>query len=83
MEKDKIFNQVVEICRDVFDDESLVLTEDSTAVDVERWDSLTHLSLVNELEQTFKVAFTLDEMSGRTLGDLVEALIRHLEEKQA
>lgn len=83
MEKDKIFNQVVEICRDVFDDESLVLTEDSTAVDVERWDSLTHLSLVNELEQTFKVAFTLDEMSGRTLGDLVGALVKHLEEKQA
>ncbi len=83
MEKRKIFEQVVKICRDVFDDDSLVLTEESTASDVDRWDSLTHLSLVNELEQTFKVAFTLDEMSGRTLGDLVEALIRHLEEKQA
>ena len=83
MEKRKIFEQVVKICRDVFDDDSLVLTEESTASDVDRWDSLTHLSLVNKLEQTFKVAFTLDEMSGRTLGDLVEALIRHLEEKQA
>ena len=83
MEKRKIFEQVVEICRDVFDDDSLVLTEESTASDVERWDSLTHLSLVNELEQTFKVAFTLDEMSGRTLGDLVGALVKHLEEKQA
>lgn len=83
MEKNRVFEQVVEICRDVFEDDSLVLTETSTASDVEKWDSLTHLSLVNEMEQTFKVAFTLDEMSGRTLGDLVEALIRHLEEKQA
>jgi acyl carrier protein len=82
VESTGLFEQVVEICRDVFEDDSLVLTETSTASDVEKWDSLTHLSLVNEMEQTFKVAFTLDEMSGRTLGDLVEALMRHLEEKQ-
>ena len=83
MDRDKIFKKMLDICRDVFDDESLVLTESTSAADVENWDSLTHLSLVNELEETFDVAFTLDEMTGsQNLGELLTAIVRHVEEKQ-
>ena len=82
MERSEAFEKMAEICRDVFEDDDLVVTEELTAADVEAWDSLTHLSLVNELEETFGVAFTLDEVTGsKNLGELLTALLKHMEEK--
>lgn len=82
MNRTEVFEKIKDICKDVFEDDSLVLCEASTAKDVEGWDSLTHLSLVNELEETFDVAFTLDEITGsKNLGELLNALMRHIEEK--
>ena len=82
MERNEVFEKMMEICRDVFDDDKLVVTEATTAADVEGWDSLTHLSLVNELEEVFEVEFTLDEVTGsKYLGDLLNALMKHIEEK--
>lgn len=82
MERNEVFEKMTEICRDVFEDDSLTVTESTTAADVERWDSLTHLTLVNELEEMFEVAFTLDEVTGsKNLGELLTALMKHIEEK--
>lgn len=82
MEKSEIFEKMTEICRDVFEEESLAVTESMTAADIKNWDSLTHLTLVNELETTFKVAFTIDEVTGsKSLGELLDALMKHISEK--
>ncbi len=82
MDKVETFDKVQEICRDVFEDETLVVCESTTADDVEGWDSLTHLTLVNEIEQAFGVTFSLDEVTGsRNLGELVDALMNHIESK--
>lgn len=82
MERNDVFAKVVEIGRDIFEDDGLVLTEESTAAEVEKWDSLTHLTLINELEETYGVAFTLDEVTGsQNLGELVTALMKHIDEK--
>lgn len=81
--RNEVFAKLAEICRDVFEDEELIITESTTAADVERWDSLTHLSLINELEEAYEVAFTLDEVTGsKNLGELLNALMKHIEEKQ-
>ncbi len=82
MERNEVFEKMAEICKDVFDDDSLVITELTTATEVEGWDSLTHLSLINELEQTYGVAFTLGEVTeSKNLGELLTALMKHIEEK--
>lgn len=60
------------IFRQVFDDESLVVTLDTTANDIEEWDSLTHMNLVMAVEQRFKIRFALGELQGlRHVGDMV------------
>ena len=80
MEKSEIFEKMTEICRDVFEEESLVVTESMTAADIKNWDSLTHLTLVNET--TSKVAFPIDEVTGsKSLGELLDALMKHISEK--
>lgn len=82
MERNEVFARMAEICKDVFDDENINVTESLTAMDVENWDSLANLTLINELEQEFGVAFTLDEVTdSRNLGELLTALMKHIEEK--
>lgn len=82
MNRNEMLQKVQEICRDVFEDDQLTVTEDTSAADIEGWDSLTHLSLVSELEEAFDIAFTLDETTGsKKLGDLVSAIEKHVGEK--
>ncbi len=52
-----------EVFRDVFDDPSLVVTEETTAEDVDGWDSLTHINLIIAIEKLFGVKFATAEIS--------------------
>ena len=64
-----------EIMRDVFDDDSIDPTEAMTAEDVEEWDSLSHIRLMVSIEKQFKVKFTNAEVERlRNVGDLLKAI---------
>ena len=81
MNRSEMLSKVIDICKDVFENEELKLTEKSCAVDVEEWDSLTHLSIISDLENEFEISFTLDEISNaKNIGELVDAIIRHKED---
>jgi acyl carrier protein len=68
--------RLTEIFRDVFDDESLVLTDAMTANDVEGWDSLSHINLIVAIEKAFKIRFTTAEVTNlKNVGEL-SALIQ-------
>lgn len=82
MNRNEILAKLTEIARDVFDNDSVTLTDATTAADVAEWDSLTHLLFTNEIEDEFGITFTLSEVSNsQNVGDLTDALIRHLNEK--
>lgn len=82
MERNEILAKFNEIAKDVFDNDEVELTEESTAADVEEWDSLSHLSLVSDIEDEFGIRFTLAEISGsKNVGEFLDALIRHIEKK--
>lgn len=82
MERKEIFEKVNEICRDVFEEDELVITDVTTAEDVEGWDSLTHLTMISEIETEFGVKFTMGEIQkSKNVGELVDALIRHMDGK--
>lgn len=81
MERTEIINKVQDVCKDVFEDESIVITENTSAKDIEAWDSLNHLTLINELEEAFDIAFSLDEVNkSKNIGELVNAIMKHLAE---
>ena len=82
MDRNEILAKINEIARDVFDNDEVELTEATTAADVEEWDSLSHLSLVSDIEDEFGIIFTLAEVSGsKNVGELVDAIIKHMGEK--
>lgn len=68
-----------EIFRDVFEDETIVLTEEMTAADIEDWDSLMQITLTMEVEQAFDIKFTTDDIvKMKNVGDFVKAIEERL-----
>jgi len=67
------------VFRDVFDDESLEITEATTAKDVPGWDSLTHIDLIVAVEKHFKIKVTTRDVAGlANVGQLIELVARRL-----
>lgn len=78
MERTEVYEKLNAIARDVFEDDSLVLNDSTTAADVAKWDSLTHLSFISDIEEEFGITFTMREISGsKNVGELVDALLGH------
>ena len=51
MEKTEILVKVQDIFRDVLDNEEIVLNNDTSADDIEEWDSLSHIQLIVAIEK--------------------------------
>lgn len=75
MEIERVLNEVENIFRDILDQESLYLTRETTANDVDGWDSLTHIQLIVAIEKHFKVKFSSKEiLSWKNVGELLDSL---------
>ena len=75
MTRTEIFAQLTEVFRDVFDDETIELTETTTAADIEDWDSLTHIMLLSAVEDVFKIKFDMKAVQGlKDVGAMVSLI---------
>lgn len=82
MDRNEILNKVTEIGKELFEDDDLVLKEETVAADVEGWDSLAHLQFVGQIEDEFKIKFTMGEVQGfKNVGDLLDTMERRLAKK--
>jgi acyl carrier protein len=80
MERQEILSEVQDIFRDHLEDDSIVLTDETTANDVEGWDSLMHLQLIVAIENHFKVKFTSKEiLQWKNVGEMVSSITKRLE----
>jgi acyl carrier protein len=59
----EILEKIVEICNDIYDNESEIITENTNFRSLNKWDSLTHINLVMALERAFKIKFDLQELT--------------------
>lgn len=79
MERNDIMSRIQEVFRDELELDDLVLTDETTADDVEEWDSLSHVQLVVALEKAFNIKFTSREiLSWDNVGDLVDCIGKKL-----
>ena len=75
MEREEILKRVEEIFREELGQSELVLTDETTADDVEGWDSLSHIQLVAALEEAFMIEFKSREiLSWDNVGDLIDSI---------
>lgn len=70
MDTTQILNEVFQ---QVFDDDTIQITRNTTADDIDAWDSLTHINLALAIEQKFKIRFALGEMQTlKNVGELID-----------
>ncbi len=66
---------LTEVFRQVFDDPSITLAPETTANDVEGWDSLSHVNLIMAVENRFNIRFNHKEVvSFKNVGDLARCV---------
>ena len=77
MNEQQVFDAVQNIFRDNFDDDSLVLTRETTADDIEDWDSLEQINLLTAIEKKFGIKFKLADVRNlKDVGDLLDLVAR-------
>jgi acyl carrier protein len=76
-DENTILDELLPIFRRVFEDDRLVIAQETTANDVDGWNSLTHMSLISSVEDHFGVKFKLAEIvKFRNVGDMCRAILR-------
>lgn len=75
MERAEIFERLNNVFRDVFDDETITVTEKTTAADIEGWDSLIHITLISAVEDEFDISFNMkDVVKMKNVGDMADII---------
>lgn len=76
MTREEVFERVNEVFRDVFDDDEITVGEETTADDIEDWDSLEHINLVAAIEKEFSMKFTMGQVvSMKNVGEMVTIIL--------
>lgn len=79
MKREDILKEVTDIFRDVFDDPSIVIGDETTAADIEDWDSLTHITLISEIESALQYKFSMKDVLGlKNVGEMLDLLEKNL-----
>lgn len=77
MSTPEIHQRLETVFQNVFDDDSLHITPEMTAADVEDWDSMQHINLIVACEKEFKVKFGMSEIQELANVGELESLIAH------
>lgn len=75
MTEQVIFERLTAVFRDIFDDDSITIGRQTTANDIEDWDSLEHIRLIGAVEREFGVKFTMKEVSSmKNVGEMADII---------
>lgn len=76
METKELLEILNGIFRNVLKRDDITLTEETTAHEVDGWDSLTNMILLTEIEKKFGVRFTFREIVKlKNVGDLCQTIL--------
>ena len=75
MDNKEILTTVTAVFAEVLDNKNIILTGETTANDVEEWDSLNHIQLVVAVEKKFRIRFTSREIQGwKNVGEMIDSI---------
>ncbi len=76
MDQREVFDRLNRVFRDVFDDETIRVTPNTTADDIDDWDSLEHITLISAVEREFRMKFTMGEISSmKNVGEMARIVM--------
>ncbi|WP_409190090.1 acyl carrier protein [Bradyrhizobium sp. RDM4] len=75
MDQAQIYSKLTTVFREVFDEDDLGLEPETTADDVDGWDSLSHIRLILAVSKTFGIKFSASEIGSlKNVGEFVELI---------
>lgn len=79
MNREEILITLTEIFIDEFDDDTIVLSDETSAKDIEDWDSLANVNLIVAIEHTFQMKFNMGEVNNmKNVGEMVDIIMKRI-----
>lgn len=79
MTREEIFSKLNEVFQDIFDDDTITVHDQTTAADIEDWDSLEHINLIVAIEKKFGMRFSMGEVTGlKNVGEMADVIQKRL-----
>lgn len=76
MDAREVFSRLNRVFQEVFDDSSIRVTPQTTADDIDDWDSLEHITLISAVEREFRMKFKMGEISSmRNVGEMAQIIL--------
>lgn len=77
MTAEQVLQEIHPVFHDVLENDSIVLTRNTTANQVDGWDSLSHIDIIVGIEKRFGIRFTSAEIASfKNVGDLVDCIVK-------
>ena len=73
MSREEIHEKLNEVFQDVFGDDEILVNDETTAADVDGWDSLRHITLLAAIEDEFDIEFSMSmTVNMKNVGEMVD-----------
>lgn len=75
MTRTEIYKELNKIFRNIFDDETITVDDDTTSYDIDDWDSLEQINLIVAIEGKFGFQFNTNEVTNfNNVGEMVDLI---------
>jgi acyl carrier protein len=72
----EIYSELTDLFQELFGDDDIVVGPETTAQDIDGWDSFNHLNVIAGVEQRFGIKMQTKEIEGLTnVGDIAKLVI--------
>ena len=76
MTREEVYLRLNEVFRDVLDDDTIVLNDQTVADDVDGWDSFEHINLVVAVEEEFSFKIPMGKVvTMKNVGEMVDIIL--------
>lgn len=80
MTREEIYTRLDTVFQSVFDNETIHVTDATTADDIEDWDSFEHINLVVAVEKEFGIKFSMGQTNKlKNVGEMVDIILTKLQ----
>lgn len=76
MTREDVFERLTMVFREVFDDETICVRDETTSDDIEDWDSFEHINLIVAVEDEFGMKIPMGKVvTMKNVGEMVDIIL--------
>lgn len=76
MNRESVYERLTKVFREVFDDDSIMISDETTADDISDWDSFEHINLIVAVEGEFSFKVPMGKVvTMKNVGEMVDIIL--------